>query len=54
MSLAGSVFGNMLQVNLRKYAPGLSAELVTAIQNTAGAVFTDVPEVCPFMLGSNI
>lgn len=46
ISLAGSVFGNMLKVNLQKYAPGLSDQLVTAVQNNAGAVYSAVPDVC--------
>ena len=48
ISLAGSVFGNMLQVNLHHYAPGLPAQLVAAVQNNAGAVYSAVPEVCQF------
>ena len=48
ISLAGSVFGNMLLVNLHKYAPGLPPGLVAAVQNNAGAVYSAVPEACPF------
>ena len=38
----------MLKVNLHKYAPGLPEQLVTAVQNNAGAVYSAVPDVCPF------
>ncbi|KAF8304793.1 MFS general substrate transporter [Clavulina sp. PMI_390] len=44
ISLAGSVFGNMLQKNILKYAPSLSADLVKSIQANANAVWTDVPD----------
>ena len=44
ISLGGSVFGNMMKVNLHKYAPSLPAEAIVAIQNNAGAVWTSVPD----------
>lgn len=44
ISLGGSVFGNMIQVNLHKYAPGLPSSFLSAIQNNADAVYTVVPE----------
>jgi MFS family permease len=44
LSLAGSVFENMMQVNLHKYVPGLPEELVHAITSNANALWTAVPE----------
>lgn len=44
ISLAGSVFENLLQKNLHKYVPDLPDELVQAVVNQATAVWTDVPE----------
>ena len=45
ISLAGSVFENMIQVYLRKYAPNLPAELVAVVINDANAIWTVVPDV---------
>lgn len=44
ISLAGSVFENMIQVNLHKYAPELPEDLVRAVVNSATAVWQFVPE----------
>lgn len=44
VSLAGSVFENMVQVNLRKYVPGISDELVHVVVSDASAVWKVVPE----------
>ncbi|EIW65485.1 hypothetical protein TREMEDRAFT_13495, partial [Tremella mesenterica DSM 1558] len=44
ISLATSVFQNMLPRNLHKYAPGLSPELVLSVVNDARAVWTVIPE----------
>ena len=43
ISLAGSVFENMLQRNLAAYAPDLPAPLVQAVVNSAAAVWDSVP-----------
>ncbi|KAF8304792.1 MFS general substrate transporter [Clavulina sp. PMI_390] len=44
ISLAGSVFGNMLQKNLVKDVPSLSSDIIQKIQANANAVWTDVPD----------
>lgn len=44
ISLAGSVFENMIQVNLHKYVPGLPEQLVHALTSNAAALWTVVPE----------
>ncbi|GMK56868.1 hypothetical protein CspeluHIS016_0307080 [Cutaneotrichosporon spelunceum] len=44
LSLAGSVFENMIQVNLHKYVPDLPDELVKALTSNASALWTVVPE----------
>jgi len=44
ISLAGSVFENMLQVNLRKYSPETPEPLVHAIISSATAVWDTVPD----------
>lgn len=44
LSLAGSVFENMIQVNLHKYVPDLPEEVVHAMTSNAGALWTSVPE----------
>ena len=44
ISLAGSVFENMLQVNLRKYSPQTPPNLVHAIISSATAVWDTVPD----------
>ncbi|KAF8316148.1 MFS general substrate transporter [Clavulina sp. PMI_390] len=43
VSLAGSVFGNMLKVNLSKYAPDLEPVFIVDLQNNANAVWTTIP-----------
>lgn len=45
ISLAGSVFGNMLQVYLGKYAPSLPPQYLEAVINSPAAVWDTVPEV---------
>lgn len=50
MSLAGSVFGNMLQVYLVKYAPNLPPQYLEAVINSPAAVWDTVPEVSPVVL----
>lgn len=45
ISLGGSVFENMIQVNLHKYVPALPAGLVQAVTSDASAVWTVVPEI---------
>ena len=45
ISLAGSVFENMIQVNVAKYAPDLPAEYVQIVVNSATAVWINVPIV---------
>lgn len=52
ISLAGSVFENMIQVNLARYAPDLPSSLVAAVINNAGAVWTIVPEVSDLISAS--
>lgn len=42
--MAGSVFQNMLKRNLHKYAPEASEEIVTAVVNSADAVWKYVPD----------
>ncbi|BEJ13591.1 hypothetical protein CspHIS471_0307650 [Cutaneotrichosporon sp. HIS471] len=44
LSLAGSVFENMIQVNLHKYVPNLPEELVHVMTSNANALWTIVPE----------
>ncbi|WVQ83765.1 hypothetical protein IAT38_005909 [Cryptococcus sp. DSM 104549] len=44
LSLAGSVFENMIQRNLRSSIPGISPAVVTAVINDASAVWTSVPD----------
>ena len=44
LSLAGSVFQNMLKNNLHKYAPGASEDIVVAVVNSADAVWKYVPD----------
>ncbi len=44
ISLAGSVFGNMLQVNVRTYAPTLPAPYAQALIDSAQAIWTVIPE----------
>lgn len=44
ISLAGSVFENMIQVNLHKYVPQLSEAQVMEVVNDAGAVYSMIPE----------
>jgi MFS family permease len=44
ISLGGSVFENMIQVNLHKYAPTLPPSLVHAVVSNAAAIWTQVPE----------
>ena len=43
ISVAGSVFENMLQVNIHKYAPHISQDIIVAIMNAADAVWKAVP-----------
>ncbi|KAF8329701.1 major facilitator superfamily domain-containing protein [Cantharellus anzutake] len=43
ISVAGSVFENMIQVNIHKYAPNLPRPLVIAVMNAADAVWKVVP-----------
>jgi hypothetical protein len=38
------VFENMIQVNLRKYAPSLPSVYISAVINSAGAVWDTIPE----------
>lgn len=45
ISLAGSVFGNMLQVYLGKYAPTLPPQYLEAVINSPAAVWDTVPAV---------
>ncbi len=45
ISLAQSVFQNMLKVNLGKYAQGLPEAYVEAVRNDAKAVWEVVPDV---------
>ena len=47
ISLAGSVFENMLQRNLAHYAPDLAPALVAIVISSASAVWTAVPDVRP-------
>ncbi|KLT44397.1 MFS general substrate transporter [Cutaneotrichosporon oleaginosum] len=47
LSLAGSVFGNMIQANLRRYAPTLPPHLVRALTSDAGALWALPPEMRP-------
>lgn len=44
ISLAGCVFENMIQVNLRKHVPELSPGQMAAVVNDASAVWTKVPD----------
>lgn len=44
LSLAGSVFENMIQVNIHKYVPGLPEQLVRALTSNSNALWTVVPE----------
>jgi hypothetical protein len=45
IGIAGSVFENMIPVNIHKYAPSLSKELVKQVQDNANAVWHTVPDV---------
>ncbi|WVN86534.1 uncharacterized protein L203_101700 [Cryptococcus depauperatus CBS 7841] len=44
LSMAGSVFENMIQRHLKSYVPGITPDIVKAIVNDASAVWTAVPE----------
>lgn len=44
ISLGGSVFENLIQSNLHKYAPTLPADIVHAVVNNADAVWSVVPD----------
>lgn len=44
VSLANSVFANMIQRNLHKYVPQLPGPLLHAVVNDATAVWTKLPE----------
>ena len=48
ISLAGSIFENMIQRNLHHFAPTLSPELVQVVTASASAVWTAIPDVCIF------
>ncbi|KAF8308091.1 MFS general substrate transporter [Clavulina sp. PMI_390] len=44
ISLAGSVFGNMLRKNILKHAPTISPGVLAAVEANANAVWTSVPD----------
>lgn len=54
ISLAGSVFQNMIKVNLHKYASDLPIQYMEAIVNSASAVWTTVPQVSSSLSSSLI
>jgi hypothetical protein len=51
ISLAGSVFENMIQVNMKKYVPTLPEHLVQEVVNSATAIWDEIPAVSPRFLG---
>lgn len=44
IGMAGSIFGNMIQKNIHKYAPNLAPNVLKEVQNNANGVWTSVPE----------
>ncbi|KAF8317979.1 MFS general substrate transporter [Clavulina sp. PMI_390] len=44
IGIGGSVFENMIPVNITKYAPTLSPEITTQVRDNALAVWTSVPD----------
>lgn len=44
IGIAGSIFENMIPVNIHKYAPNLSPELVKQVKDNANAVWASVPD----------
>jgi hypothetical protein len=45
IGITGSVFENMIPVNIRKYAPSLSEVLIKQVQDNANAVWHIIPGV---------